>query len=354
MLDHIKTIINGLKAFCASNLNRVKAALEKAIATAQTTANNAQSTADSAMFAANTAQTTAEIQPDWEQNDPTAPDYVKNRTHWADYEVVSEFYSDEPVNSGHMPNAEYSDLSTYTVMIDGISYPSLRFRIYSMGGYPDAELPYPVRAGEHFTNYPFYFIAAAASSNFKRELQFELKDGVTAKSIKIIRWNNVVPLRPGYIHGLEEDQQLQWRKNINAYAKPTDGIPKYDLASGVQTSLENADKALPKSGGTMTGALILCADPTKDMQAATKKYVDDNAAASADKTLGISTATVGQTIKVKAVDDDGKPTEWEAVDMPNSATEEYVDNNVATLETRIAALEIALAALSADNSTDNA
>lgn len=70
--------------------------------------------------------------------------------------------------------------------------------------------------------------------------------------------------------------------------------------------------------------------------------------------LGITAATVGQTIKVKAVDDDGKPTEWEAVDMPNSATEEYVDNNVATLETRIAALETALAALSADNSTDNA
>lgn len=39
------------------------------------------------------------------------------------------------------------------------------------------------------------------------------------------------------------------------YAKPNDGIPKTDLASGVQTSLDKADAALPGTGGTMTGGL---------------------------------------------------------------------------------------------------
>ena len=34
-----------------------------------------------------------------------------------------------------------------------------------------------------------------------------------------------------------------------------------------------------------------------------------------DLSLGLTAATVGQTIKVKAVDTDGKPTAWEAVDM---------------------------------------
>ena len=34
--------------------------------------------------------------------------------------------------------------------------------------------------------------------------------------------------------------------------------------------------ALPRSGGTMTGALTLAADPTSALQAATKQYVDDN------------------------------------------------------------------------------
>jgi len=37
--------------------------------------------------------------------------------------------------------------------------------------------------------------------------------------------------------------------------------------------------------------------------------------------LGVTGATVGQTIKVKAVDADGKPTAWEAVDMAAAGTE---------------------------------
>lgn len=37
-----------------------------------------------------------------------------------------------------------------------------------------------------------------------------------------------------------------------------------------------ASAALPKNGGTMTGALTLAGAPTQDLQAATKKYVDDN------------------------------------------------------------------------------
>lgn len=44
-------------------------------------------------------------------------------------------------------------------------------------------------------------------------------------------------------------------------------------AEAAQTT---ANAALPKSGGTMTGALTLSGAPTSDLQAATKKYVDDN------------------------------------------------------------------------------
>jgi hypothetical protein len=41
------------------------------------------------------------------------------------------------------------------------------------------------------------------------------------------------------------------------------------------------------------------------------------------------TATVGQTIAVKSVDENGKPSEWETVELPSIdglATEEYVNN----------------------------
>ena len=41
-----------------------------------------------------------------------------------------------------------------------------------------------------------------------------------------------------------EEQKEQARKNIGAYSKPSDGIPKTDLASDVQTSLDKAKTAL--------------------------------------------------------------------------------------------------------------
>ena len=60
------------------------------------------------------------------------------------------------------------------------------------------------------------------------------------------------------------------------------------------------------------GQLEMEAAPTKDMQIATKKYVDD----SVSNPLNITSATVDQIAKITAVDDTGKPTAWEAVDMP--------------------------------------
>lgn len=43
-----------------------------------------------------------------------------------------------------------------------------------------------------------------------------------------------------------------------------------------------------------------------------------------DISLGLTAATVGQTIKVKAVDTDGKPTAWEAADAPEGETWELI------------------------------
>lgn len=92
---------------------------------------------------------------------------------------------------------------------------------------------------------------------------------------------------------LTEEQQAQARTNIGAekagtgYTKPASGIPKTDLAQSVQTSLAKADTAI---------------------------------------SLGLTAATPGQIIKVKTVDGDGKPTEWEAVDMPGGEEWELIDS----------------------------
>lgn len=45
--------------------------------------------------------------------------------------------------------------------------------------------------------------------------------------------------------------------DYGTYSKPSGGIPSTDLATAVQTSLTAADNALPKSGGTMSGAIAM-------------------------------------------------------------------------------------------------
>lgn len=72
-------------------------------------------------------------------------------------------------------------------------------------------------------------------------------------------------------------------QNATIYEKPASGIPKSDLAEDVQTSLAKADTAI---------------------------------------SLGLTAATPGQIIKVKTVQD-GKPTEWEAVNMPSGGSETW-------------------------------
>ena len=56
--------------------------------------------------------------------------------------------------------------------------------------------------------------------------------------------------------------------------------------------------ALPKSGGTMTGALILSGNPTSNMGAATKQYVDMQKAQIATSLPTSGTALTGDRIYV--------------------------------------------------------
>lgn len=103
------------------------------------------------------------------------------------------------------------------------------------------------------------------------------------------------------------------------YSKPAGGIPKTDMASGVQSSLDKADAALPKAGGTMAGAIAMGGSRitglgagVNDGDAATKKQLDDaiaglgtvftikgDVAAVAD--LPASGNTVGDVYYVQAV-----------------------------------------------------
>ena len=66
-----------------------------------------------------------------------------------------------------------------------------------------------------------------------------------------------------------------------------------------------------------------------------------------DISLGLTAATIGQTIKVKAVDTNGKPTAWEAVDMGGGEKEWKK-----IIDAEIAEATMAFEATGLDNVTD--
>lgn len=79
------------------------------------------------------------------------------------------------------------------------------------------------------------------------------------------------------------------------------------------------DGHTPKIAATKTGKTTsITADGVEIAQ------VKDGEDAAPDISLGLTAASIGQTIKVKAVDTDGKPTAWEAVDMAGDETWELI------------------------------
>ena len=67
--------------------------------------------------------------------------------------------------------------------------------------------------------------------------------------------------------------------------------------------------------------------------------VPESSGGGTDLSLGVTGATVGQTVRITAVDDAGKPTAWEAVDVESGASETWelladvtVEESVQTLE----------------------
>lgn len=98
-----------------------------------------------------------------------------------------------------------------------------------------------------------------------------------------------------------------------------DGEPGAPGAPG-KTGEPGKDGHTPKIAATKTGKTTsITADGVEIAQ------VKDGEDAAPDISLGLTAATIGQTIKVKAVDTDGKPAAWEAVDMAGGGEREWVE-----------------------------
>ena len=110
---------------------------------------------------------------------------------------------------------------------------------------------------------------------------------------------DAVPGKTIKVKAVQGGKPTEW-ETADIYEKPTSGIPKSDLADDVQTSLAKADAAV---------------------------------------SLGLTSATPGQIIKVKTVQD-GKPTEWEAVDMPSGDKWEKLYDGTIQIEQETMLVEV--------------
>ena len=90
LAEHAKSTSEGASTV-ASEAKTIAETAKSTAESAQSVAEGAQSTADQALELANTAKDLASVQPNMAQNDDSAPDFVKNRTHYeevVDGEIV--------------------------------------------------------------------------------------------------------------------------------------------------------------------------------------------------------------------------------------------------------------------------
>ena len=92
--------------------------------------------------------------------------------------------------------------------------------------------------------------------------------GVTKAQVGLGNVGNFLAVSTDANQGLTDTQKVNARANIGAgtYVKPNDGIPKTDLASGVQTSLGKADTAYQKPNGGIPDSDIASASTWNDKQ----------------------------------------------------------------------------------------
>jgi len=124
--------------------------------------------------------------PDWNQNDPTAKDYIKNRTHWVET-IYTEMFSDDAVpfvDGGYGANYAPDEVTwtltpgeNYKIVFDGVEYECDCRSYYYYGrtwtwlGNGSLLAPYSQFAGD--TGHPFLITATsmAAKSEGSHSIQ---------------------------------------------------------------------------------------------------------------------------------------------------------------------------------------
>lgn len=112
-------------------------------------------------------------------------------------------------------------------------------------------------------------------------------------------------------------QSVAGKTGAVTLSKADVGLGNVDNTSDANKPISTATQTALNGKLDKTAVVDVTADAIKGQAADAKSVYDviQELPTGTDISLGLTAATVGQTVKVKAVDADGKPTAWEAVEM---------------------------------------
>ena len=213
-------------------------------------------------------------QPDWNQNDNTKPDYIKNRPFYTGNPVETVLVEESTVTFAAVDSMYMGQLEstfsatigeTYKVSWDGAAY----------------ECTCVSFNGEHAIG---NLSIVSAGSDTGEPFIIGIRNGV---AIQIVTADTSASHTFSISGFVTEVVKIDAKYLPNTLATKSEVEAAQTTAENAQTTADNAqttannaqttaNAALPKAGGNMTGSLVLKADPTAKMEAATKQYVDAN------------------------------------------------------------------------------
>lgn len=220
-------------------------------------------------------------QSDWNQADETAADYLKNRPFGNvayDGIVFEKVFVFGGYNLVHVPG--------FDVLVN-------------IQGSRQAE----IRRGGNVVN-----TGSASVSVSDRDGSISIKYNSTAGTIIEFKGSN------GYLSEIN----VQSNTDITSVSEYTLHIDGLYYEEYIKLSADKVEGTLPYAEAS---------DYIPVSSGSGKSNYTAKALSSVIPILGVSGATVGQTVKIKAVDENGKPTEWEAADMPEQIQGDWNQND---------------------------
>ena len=221
------------------------------------------------------------VQSDWNQNDETAADYVKNRPFYTGNPVETVLVEESTVTFAAVDGMYMGQLEstfsatvgeTYKVSWDGTAYECTCVSFNGEHAIGNLSI---VSAGSD-TGEPFIIGIRNGVA-----IQIVTADTSASHTFSISGFvTEVVKIDAKYLPNTVATKSEVEAAQTTAENAQTTAENAQTTADNAQTTANNAqttaNAALPKAGGNMTGSLVLKADPTAKMEAATKQYVDAN------------------------------------------------------------------------------